>query len=585
MNCMAMSGSETQPRLLTGDDDDDDELASTPIRLNNITPIVPSSPAPAQPSAQPSTGQLKPLPDAKRAKSCDPSLLSSPRGLKVKVDAEESDGACCPICYEPWASSGSHRLSSLKCGHLFGLACLERMFALKQDRCPLCQLPARKADIRPIFAPKSLTTSDQTEVDGLKSQLEALQKSERQAQLERDEALAKFKTSRAELAKAQSELVASRQQCLALQESTSNSTLQTDLPAESPSPAATCNFKLVRKVILPNGGNRCLAYDASSQQLLVSSHSTHATPFYPNGSHGLSKIDVERPEDAQYIQMHTNTVRDVRPSPNEDGLLITAALDQQLKIASSTTNSVITGLRLNQACWTCCWHRQQPVYIFAGLTNHRVQVFDIRNTSEHLMELSTPARDPIVALHHVDVLAGNGKRLSGLLTASLKGVGFWHLPSELTLADDCRHQPLPLLDGSVTSLAANSARDGFLASYRPGGQAAKVTRHVHFGLGVADVGNDATCVVQRQLLGGPHQKTLSRSALVETNNGMVVCASNEANVSALLWDIKTGTRLQELKRQRSQLGYLDFTSWKTQDRQLLCGLVDGKVDVFSQPIA
>jgi hypothetical protein len=46
------------------------------------------------------------------------------------------------------------RLSALKCGHLFGLTCLERMFQVKQDRCPLCQLPARKADIRPIFAPK-----------------------------------------------------------------------------------------------------------------------------------------------------------------------------------------------------------------------------------------------------------------------------------------------------------------------------------------------------------------------------------------------------------------------------------------------
>jgi len=26
----------------------------------------------------------------------------------------------CPICFESWTNSGSHRLSALRCGHLFG---------------------------------------------------------------------------------------------------------------------------------------------------------------------------------------------------------------------------------------------------------------------------------------------------------------------------------------------------------------------------------------------------------------------------------------------------------------------------------
>lgn len=33
-------------------------------------------------------------------------------------DLEDADG--CPICFEPWTSGGIHRVSSLKCGHLFG---------------------------------------------------------------------------------------------------------------------------------------------------------------------------------------------------------------------------------------------------------------------------------------------------------------------------------------------------------------------------------------------------------------------------------------------------------------------------------
>jgi hypothetical protein len=87
--------------------------------------------------------------------------------------------------------------------------------------------------------------------------------------------------------------------------------------------------------------------------------------------------------------MHTSAIRDVRTSPNHDGLVITgishslksscqrvnatylASTDQTLRIASTGTNSAIASLKLAQAAWTCCWHHEQPVYLFAGLTNHR----------------------------------------------------------------------------------------------------------------------------------------------------------------------------------------------------------------------
>ena len=36
----------------------------------------------------------------------------------VENGGDEIDG--CPICYEPWTSSGMHRVCSLRCGHLFG---------------------------------------------------------------------------------------------------------------------------------------------------------------------------------------------------------------------------------------------------------------------------------------------------------------------------------------------------------------------------------------------------------------------------------------------------------------------------------
>lgn len=40
--------------------------------------------------------------------------------------ADEDDGLTCPICMDTWNFEGTHRLVSLKCGHLFGESCVRR---------------------------------------------------------------------------------------------------------------------------------------------------------------------------------------------------------------------------------------------------------------------------------------------------------------------------------------------------------------------------------------------------------------------------------------------------------------------------
>ena len=50
---------------------------------------------------------------------------------------------------------GMHRIVSLKCGHLFGMSCLQRCLKARKH-CPQCNEPAKKRDIRPIFCSKIL---------------------------------------------------------------------------------------------------------------------------------------------------------------------------------------------------------------------------------------------------------------------------------------------------------------------------------------------------------------------------------------------------------------------------------------------
>lgn len=66
----------------------------------------------------------------------------------------------CQICFMAYTSGESHRITSLKCGHIFGKSCLERwMKAGKPAHCPFCSAVIRKNHLREIFV-SSVTATD-----------------------------------------------------------------------------------------------------------------------------------------------------------------------------------------------------------------------------------------------------------------------------------------------------------------------------------------------------------------------------------------------------------------------------------------
>lgn len=48
----------------------------------------------------------------------------------------EDSGDTCAICFEEWTNAGGHRLSALRCGHLFGYSCIERWLKGQPGKCP-----------------------------------------------------------------------------------------------------------------------------------------------------------------------------------------------------------------------------------------------------------------------------------------------------------------------------------------------------------------------------------------------------------------------------------------------------------------
>lgn len=108
-------------------------------------------------------------------------LTPSPKSQKAppgNLFDDEDDGATCPICLEHWEISGDHRLTSLKCGHLFGQSCIRRWLqecATGAKCCPSCKAKATARDFRFLYA-KKLCALDNSELETLKIQMEEKQK-------------------------------------------------------------------------------------------------------------------------------------------------------------------------------------------------------------------------------------------------------------------------------------------------------------------------------------------------------------------------------------------------------------------------
>ena len=97
---------------------------------------------------------------------------------------EEDAEACCNICFEPWSNTGSHRISSLKCGHFFGLSCIEKWLnSTGGNDCPTCNEKATKKDIRHHYVAK-LKAIDTGDRDRAIEQVDSLKKELRKIELE-----------------------------------------------------------------------------------------------------------------------------------------------------------------------------------------------------------------------------------------------------------------------------------------------------------------------------------------------------------------------------------------------------------------
>ncbi|WAR01090.1 RFWD3-like protein, partial [Mya arenaria] len=399
-------------------------------------------------------------------------------------------------------------------------------------KCPHCNAKAKRQDIRVLYA-KTIKALDTTERDRALQDLEKEREVRRRVEMEGAQLRLQFQTATKENNTLREELNRLKYQ---LKHSSGGSGLSQVMAGSSDSKSFVQShlagqFILDKTIKIWDAGQcRVMAYSPSMATL-------------------ISSLDFKT---SQYLTIHSKPIRDLAFHPAvEDGMLLSCGLDKKVKMTSLISNAVVQSFDTDTPAWSCVWNSQDSNYFYTGLCNGLVLEFDVRNTDGPVSELNTEgSRSPVASLQFLRSDLGSDFRPGGLLIGQMDKVSFFEwLPS-----NQRRLHLLPL-EGTLTSLHIEEQTRHLLASYRPTAKHPTV-RHCLCEMISQNISTDPTvvdnvcsCQVVHTFYGGRTQSVLSRSGILRhpgDGNRLLVCAGDETNNSAHIWDTGTGQLTQRL---------------------------------------
>uniref|UniRef100_A0A1A8JUW9 RING-type E3 ubiquitin transferase n=1 Tax=Nothobranchius kuhntae TaxID=321403 RepID=A0A1A8JUW9_NOTKU len=521
-------------------------------------------------------------PEAQRL-DCQPAQAS---GSSAHIEDNEDNS--CSICYETWTTAGDHRLSTLRCGHLFGYTCIQRWLKAQGSaaKCPQCNKKAKRSDIVLLYAPK-LRAVDNFEQETLKRSLEQEQSLRRKAELESAEYKLKLQVVTNKYGEAQRELqelrtliAQTKRSAVPSSTTCSSSSLSSCLFSASQRAEAsrTAQYSFSKAVMVSqSGGCRVLSFCQPLSCLLVSQPSPHSA-LVPGC--GIKKVSVMNMKASQYVPIHSKQIRGLSFNRQNDSLLLSAALDNTIKLTSLLTNTVVQTYNTGKPVWSCCWCSDNSNYIYAGLSNGSVLLYDTRDTSTHIQELQPLRyRCPVASLCYVSQAASSSFPCGGLIAGSLEGGCFWEQVNETTY----RAHELPLESTGCTDIQVEPESRHCLVTYRPG-RANRSLRHVLMALTRSpqqDSSQMPTCSWSpvQTFTAGSSCKLLTKNAVFRSpdGSGTLVCAGDEASNSTMVWDATSCSLLQKLP---ADLPVLDVSPFSVNSEHFLACLTEKMLKLY-----
>ncbi|KAK2842818.1 hypothetical protein Q5P01_013018 [Channa striata] len=498
--------------------------------------------------------------------------------------SEEGEGDACTICFEAWTTAGEHRLSALRCGHLFGFTCIQRWLKAQGPtaKCPQCNKKAKRSDIVMLYAPK-LRALDNSEQEGLKKSLEQEQSLRRKAELESAEYKLKLQVVTSKYGQVQKEL----QELKALMAQTGRGSVPSSSSCSSSSSGSmpvlfglsqraescrTAQYSFYKAILVSQtGGCRVLSYCEPLGCLLASQPSPHST-LVPGC--GVKKVSLANMKASQYVPIHSKQIRGLSFNRQNDSLLLSAALDNTIKLTSLLTNTVVQTYNAGKPVWSCCWCLDNSNYVYAGLNNGSVLVYDTRDTSTHVQELQPlRSRCPVASLCYIPRAASSSFPCGGLIAGSLEGACFWEQVNETSY----RPHVLPLEAAGCSDIQVDTESRHCLVTYRPG-RSNPSLRCVLMALTRTPQEDSAqtpscSCSPVQTFSAGSSCKLLTKNALFRSpaGEGMLVCAGDEASNSTMVWDASSGSLLQKLP---ADLPVLDISAFTVNGEHYMASLTE-----------
>ncbi|CAL5343310.1 unnamed protein product [Camellia sinensis] len=461
------------------------------IRVSQTLPSAPDQPTPSDlPTAMLIDGEELHIGgiatvvnnEASPASSTNADTETEKKSCKKRDLSEYNlDGLSCPICMEPWKSQGDHQVCCLPCGHIYGMSCINRWIQHRggySAKCPQCNEKITLKDVRKLYASPVIVVDENSEkkVESLGAENKSLEaenrclKTERANLLDIQDSLLKelrhLKENPTCMQNVALEYIRRKSHVSdtaeGVQEGKSGLNFGTRIDRWG---SFRCSFVLEHEMAVESA--RIFDMDCYYQTLIFARRISGM-----GGTHMLKKINLTDPNQNEDIKLPSNTkaVKDLHVSPC-GRLVLLASMGKKLSIISMGCNKVVISYSLPGPAWSCSWDPNSSHYMYAGLQNGMLLVFDMRQTVHPVQSINGLSSRPIHTIHsfeHKPTLCHG----ASLLTASAIGPCVWN-------TSGAKERPflLPELDykGMCTSLAYSPSSDDIVATYCPKIQMSKET--------------------------------------------------------------------------------------------------------------
>eukprot|EP00070_Physeter_catodon_P020083 XP_023980655.1 E3 ubiquitin-protein ligase RFWD3 isoform X4 [Physeter catodon] len=458
-----------------------------------------------------------------------PKQQSPQKSNPLLASADEEEADTCTICLEQWTNAGDHRLSALRCGHLFGYKCISKWLKGQARKCPQCNKKAKHSDIVVLYA-RTLRALDASEQELMKSSLEEEQMLRKKAELESAQCRLQLQVLTEECTKLHSRVQDLKNLIVQHQGQISQLTgsSQARFLSSLSSSQSQHKYHFQKTFTVSQTGNcRVMTYCDALSCLVVSQPSPQAS-FLPG--FGVKMLSTANMKSNQYIPMHGKQIRGLAFSSRSKGLLLSASLDNTVKLTSLETNTVVQTYNTGRPVWSCCWCLDENNYIC-----------------------------PLVSLSYIPRAASAAFPFGGVLAGSLEDASFWELKMGFT------HWPhvMPMEPGGCIDFQTESSTRHCLVTYRPDKNHSTLRSVLmEMSYKLDDAGEPiCSCHSVQTFRGGPTCKLLTKSAIFqnpENDGSILVCTGDEVSNSALLWDAGSGSLLQELQANQPVLDICPF---------------------------